>query len=117
MWGCLAKVGLLAFKKGTIKSKIVNVIFVGYALNSVVYRIMSLHDHSICEFRDVIFFENVIPLNKSSTSTDIQLHERIFSSSTYNRDVRNNDVELRRSKRQMTATISNLISFVTPESL
>ena len=78
VWECLAKVGLLAFKKNTIGSKIVEVVFVGYALNIIVYRFMSSYDHSICESRDV-FFENVFLTYRHKIYTALT----IYNSSSY----------------------------------
>lgn len=65
---------------------------------------MSLHDHSISESRDVVFFENNFSLKKSSINIDIHLDEYVSSSSTQNRNTFNDDMEPRRSKRQRTVT-------------
>lgn len=54
-----------------IRSTTFDAVFIGYVLNSATYRFMTLHDHSICESRDVVFFENIFPLKKSTIMHDI----------------------------------------------
>ena len=52
VWGCLAKVGFLEFRKTNVGPKTFNCVFVGYAQSSASYRFMSLANNSICESRD-----------------------------------------------------------------
>ena len=66
VWGCLAKVGLPSFKIDGIGSKTFDAVLIGYVENSAAYRFMRLSDHTLCEYRDAAFFENIFPLNKSA---------------------------------------------------
>ena len=62
VWGCLAKVAFLNFKRESIEPRTFDAIFIGYAGST--YRYMRLNDKTICEYRDVEFFENVYSLRK-----------------------------------------------------
>ncbi|KAE8670806.1 hypothetical protein F3Y22_tig00112079pilonHSYRG00011 [Hibiscus syriacus] len=117
VWGCLAKVGLPDFKKSTIGLKTVDAVFIGYPTNSVAYRFMLLQDYSICESRDVVFFENNFPLKEPRMNIETQI-EYIPSTSSSNpaRSSEQIDFEPRRSKRQRVETSFGpdfIISFIS----
>ena len=102
----MAKGPLPNFKRGSIRSKIFNYVFIGYAQNSAAYKFISSEDSSINESRDAKFFEHVFPL-KRNVSTIV--HETIpmydnmpmFVSST---SVKDSVDEPRRSKRPRVGT-------------
>ncbi|KAK9028621.1 hypothetical protein V6N11_025774 [Hibiscus sabdariffa] len=75
VWGCLAKVGLPDLKKFTIGSKTVDAVFIVYASNSASYRFIFLHDYSVCESRDVVFFETIFPLKKPRLDSETQIEK------------------------------------------
>ncbi|RDX80316.1 hypothetical protein CR513_39152, partial [Mucuna pruriens] len=49
VWGCLAKVGLLDFKRTNIGLITIDAVFIGYAQDSVAFRFMSLNNNYILE--------------------------------------------------------------------
>jgi hypothetical protein len=64
-WGCLAKVNVPINKKRKLRLKIVDYVFLGYAIHSVGYRFLiinsevpDMHVGTIIESRDATFFEN-----------------------------------------------------------
>jgi len=69
VWGCLAKVGILDFKRTNIGTKTVDAVFVGHAHDSVAYRFLCLNDNSIIESRDAEFFEDIFSYKKNITTT------------------------------------------------
>jgi hypothetical protein len=107
VWGCLAKVGLPAFKRPNIGPKTFDAIFIGYASNSAAYRFMCLDDRSICESRDAVFFEHIFPLKKNVFSSPVHEHASTCSSVPEPSNIIDNDnevTEIRRSKRRRTET-------------
>ena len=98
VWGCLAKVAYPDFKKTNIGPKTFDCVFIGYAQNSAAYRFMCLNDNSICESRDVEFFELVFPLNKSIVDHAAPSRNDLISESASNE----HEFEPRRSKRKRT---------------
>ena len=104
MWGCLAKVSLPPPKRTAIGPKTYDVVFIGYAQNSVAYRFMSLKDSTIYESQDAEFFEHIFPLKRTS-NTNVSISSNVAcvplslsSSSSKNEYV----VEPRKGKRQIT---------------
>ena len=62
-WGCLAKVSVPINKKQKLGPKIVDCVFLGYAIHSVGYRFLIINSGvsdvnvgTIMEYRDAIFF-------------------------------------------------------------
>jgi hypothetical protein len=62
-WGCLAKVNVPINKKRKLRLKIVDYVFLGYAIHSVGYRFLiinsevpDMHVGTIIESRDATFF-------------------------------------------------------------
>ena len=108
MWGCLAKVKIFANKKRKLGPKTIDGVFIGYSQNNTNYRIMIIKSkisetdiNIVLESRDVVFFENIMPLknkvNKSfnlpsSSNSNIEDNSRNTNSSYLD--------EPRRSKRQ-----------------
>jgi hypothetical protein len=84
-WGCLAKVNVPTNKKQKLRPKIVNCVFLGYAIHNVGYRFLIINSSvpemtidTIMESRDTIFFENEFPLKNAPSTTGhkiIILHE------------------------------------------
>ena len=100
MWGCLAKVAVSSHKHSNICPKTFDVVFIGYAQNSVAYKFMSLFEFSVSEYRDVEFFEHVFPLKRDVRHVVSESMNLAASSSS----IRELVVEPRRSKRQTTET-------------
>ena len=74
MWGCLRKIELPNFQRSEIGPKTLDGIFIGYASNSVAYKLI-LKDASgfgpIRESRDVEFFEHFFLMKVSVESCSI----------------------------------------------
>ncbi|CAN1845367.1 Retrovirus-related Pol polyprotein from transposon TNT 1-94, partial [Linum perenne] len=111
VWGCLAKVGILAHKRSVVGSKTFDCVFIGYASNSAAYRFMRIDDRSICEYRDAVFFENDFPLNnsrygnaKSSTTSNNSGNSLPPELPLIIEQDSDSELIVRRSKRQKTAT-------------
>jgi len=104
VWGCLAKVGVPDFKCVNVGSKTSDTVFIGYAQNSVAYRVMSLRDHPICESRDAKNFEHIFSVKinvpsdaQNNASTSMSVISHVVPSSN---DISNeHENELRKSKR------------------
>ena len=96
--GCLAKVTYLEFRKSNIWPKTFDCGFNSYAKNNVAYKFMCLTGNSICEFKDVEFFEHLFPLNNTTienfASSRIDMVNESISSEHVN--------ELKRSERKRT---------------
>lgn len=112
MWGFLAKVSFQSFKRPNLLPK-----FVGYAENNASYRFTCLENRSMCESRDVGFFERIFSLkNAHNVSIDNPLgnEHALFSTSC----LRNDFDQPIRSKRLKTekrrrSFCSDFITFVT----
>ena len=87
MWGCLAKVVIPSPKKTNICPKIVDCIFIGYAMNSSAYRFFiyksehsEMHVNIVIESRYTSFFEHVFS-NKigQETNTNKKSYDAITS--------------------------------------
>jgi hypothetical protein len=81
-WGCLAKVNVSINKKRKLGPKIIDCVFLGYAIHSVGYRfliinseISDMHVGTIIESRDATFFENEFPIKTTPSTTG---HESII---------------------------------------
>ncbi|KAL0321308.1 UNVERIFIED_CONTAM: Retrovirus-related Pol polyprotein from transposon TNT 1-94 [Sesamum radiatum] len=105
VWGCLAKVEVPKPKQIKIGPKTIDCIFIGYANNSSAYRflvhkstILDIHENTIIESRNAIFFENIFPCKerKEEGSSRKRTHE--VASGDHQRDE-----EPRRSKRAKIA--------------
>ena len=86
VWGCLAKVLLLEPKKRKLGPKTFDVAFIGYAENSVAYRLLVIKSKSglvevnfIIEAKNVDFFENIFPW-KTNGQQEVQRDLRVESS-------------------------------------
>jgi len=86
MWGCLTKVLAPLPKKTKLGEKIMDCIFIGYALNNSAYRflvhkseISDIHINMIIESRDVVFFEDIFPYKREEYKTsEKRTHEMAF---------------------------------------
>jgi hypothetical protein len=81
-WGCLAKVNVSINKKRKLGPKIIDCVFLGYAIHSVGYmfliinsEIPDMHVGTIIESRDATFFENEFPIKTTPSTTG---HESII---------------------------------------
>lgn len=105
VWGCLAKIGLPSFKRVNIGPKTFNAVFVGYPEDGGACRFMSLADRSICESRDVEFFESIFLLKKNNAYHDVSPSTLVTNvmplPSTI---VQSENVQPRRSKRKKIET-------------
>lgn len=104
VWGCLAKVALPSHKHSNIGPKTFDVVFIGFAQNSVACIFMSLSDFSISEYRDADFFEHVFPLKRNVphiVSNIVPEHVNLPASSS---SIENLGTEPRRSERQRIET-------------
>jgi hypothetical protein len=89
-WGCLAKVNVPINKKCKLGPKIVDYVFLGYAIHSVGYRFLiinsevpDMHVGAIMESREAIFFKNeflmkIAPSTTSHESVIPHEHENLF---------------------------------------
>ena len=101
VWRCLAKIGLLDFKKSNIGPKFFDCVFIGYTQHSAAYRFMSINDFSICKSRDVEFFESIFPLRKYISNNIASSSNTLVLPASVNYDFisKEHDNEPRRSKR------------------
>ena len=108
VWGCLAKVAVPPPKKVRIGPKTIDCIFIGYAHNSAAYgflvyesNIPDIHQNTIMESRNALFFEDVFPYgSKEKPSSSKRVLETIHENSQ-DEDT-DGEVEPRRSKRART---------------
>jgi hypothetical protein len=68
-WGCLAKVNVPINKKRKLRHKIVDCVFLSYAIHSVGYRLLIVNSRvpdmlvgTTMESRDAIFFKSEFPI-------------------------------------------------------
>jgi len=86
MWGYLTKVPVSLPEKTKLGSKMVDCIFIGYALNSSIYsflvhksEIPDIHLNMVIESRDDLFFENVFPYKwEKNNASEKRTHEITF---------------------------------------
>ena len=76
MWWYLAKVLAPLPKKTKLGAKIMDCVFIGYALNSSAYRFLvhksempDIHVNMIIESRDAVFFEDIFPYKRETDKT------------------------------------------------
>jgi hypothetical protein len=81
-WGCLAKVNVPINKKHKFGPKIVDCVFLGYAIHSVGYRFLIINSGvpnmlvgTIIESRDAIFFESKFSMKNTPNTSS---HESII---------------------------------------
>jgi len=99
VWGCFAKVALPSHKCSNIDPKMFDVVFIGYAQNSVAYRFMSLFDFFL--------FLNIKMLNFLKMDVPHVVSNAVSQSMNMpasNSNIRELVVEPKRSKRQRTET-------------
>ena len=107
MWECLAKVAVPTPKKMKIGPKMMDCIFIGYALNSNAYRFLvhesenpDIHKNTIMESRNALFFENVFPCkSKNGSSSSKRTYETMNEESHDSEDEKRVQTESRQSKR------------------
>jgi len=89
-------------KKRKIGLNTINVIFIGYALDSNVNRFLAVSEisNTIIEVRDVVYFENIFPF-KSRIPSDPSCTPASDISSSY---APTTDFKPRRSKKSRTLT-------------
>ena len=105
MWGCLAKVLAPLPKKIKLGARIMNCIFIDYALNSSAYRFLvhkseipDIHVNMIIESRDVVFFEDIFPYKREADKTSgKRTHEMAFRDESPEERNVNAEIEPRRS--------------------
>jgi hypothetical protein len=95
-WGCLAKVNVPINKKRKLRQKIVDCVFLGYAIHSVGYRFLIINSSvpemdvdTIMEFRDATFFEDEFPMKINTPG--ISSHDSIFVPESHELVIHTND--------------------------
>jgi len=103
-WGCLAYVRIPNPKRVKLASRAYECVFIGYALNSKVYRFYDLKAKMIIESNDADFYETKFPfLSRDSGGTNMNTtsdHAPVIRDSDEN--IITDVTELRRSKRART---------------
>jgi len=107
MWGYLAKVITPLPKETKLGAKIMDCIFIGYALNSSAYRFLvhkskksDIHVNMIIEFRDVVLFDYIFPYKREEEKTSRKrTHEIAFRNESPKESIGNAEVETKRSQR------------------
>ena len=81
-WGCLAKMSVPITKKRKLGPKIVDCVFLGYAIHIVGYSFLivksvvpDMHVGTIIESRDATFFENIFPMRDGTSSSSQEFIE------------------------------------------
>ena len=76
MWGCLAKVQVPLPKRTKLGLKMIDCVFIGYALHSAAYRFLvikyeipDINNNTIMESIEIEFIENIFPLRNKTTMT------------------------------------------------
>lgn len=76
MWGCLASVKIPRPKQVKIGPKTIDFVFIRYANNSNTYQflvhkseILDVHECTIIESRNAVFFEDIFPCKKKEVSS------------------------------------------------
>ena len=94
-------------KKTKWGAKIIDCIFIGYALNNSAYRFLvhkseipDIHANMIIESRDVVFFEDIFPNKREEEKTSgKRTHEIVFKDESPKEPIGNAEVEPRRNQR------------------
>ena len=111
MWGCLAKVMVPIPKRIKIGSKIIDCIFIGYAISSSAYRFLvhkydipDIHVNTIIESRNASFFENIFLSKNACDGSSLKRTHDIATSDIDHESINDESKEaLRRSKRARTS--------------
>ena len=114
VWGCLAFVRLTDPKIPKLGVRVTTYAFLGYLVNSIVYRFLNVENNVIFESGDDIFHKEKFPsksknsrgkegrenvLSQPSSSTFFFFWETPSSSTSNSQNQENLDIELRRHKR------------------
>ena len=101
MGACLTKVLAPLPKKTKLGAKIMDYIFIGYALNSSAYRFLvhkseipDIHVNMIIKSRDVMFFVDIFPYKQEEDKTSgKRTHEIVFKDESPKEPIGNAEVE------------------------
>ena len=99
VWGCLAYVRLTDRKMPKLGIRATTCAFLGYAINSAVYRFFDLENKIIFESGDAIFHEEKFPFKLKNSGSEENILSQPSSSTSHLQNQENFEMEPRRSKR------------------